>query len=84
MYTISAEILTVILICQFGECIEITKLTYAIIDPFIQALVFLHAVLTSTNLKSCQQHCLSKPPNIMFDNISAYTVCKHTLLSLFI
>ena len=64
-----------ILIWQFGEHIEIAKLTYAIIDPFIlQAWVFLHTVLKSANLKSCQQHCLSKPPNIMSTNISAYTV----------
>ena len=50
-------------------------LTYAIINPFIlQAWVFLHAVLKSANLKSCQQRYLSKPPNIMLANISAYTV----------
>ena len=64
-----------ILIWRFGERIEIAKFTYAIIDSFIlQAWVFLHTVLKSTNLKSRQQRCLSKPPNIMFANISAYTI----------
>ena len=49
----------------------------AIIDPFIlQAWVSLHAVLYTANLKSCQQRFLSKPPNIMFANTSAYTVYK--------
>ena len=64
-----------ILIWRFGERIEITKLTYAIIDPFIlQAWVFLHTALKYANLKSCQQRCFSKPPNIMSANISAYMV----------
>ena len=64
-----------ILIWRFGECIKIAKLTYAIIDPFIpQAWVSLHTELKSANLKSYQQHFLSKPPNIMLANISAYTV----------
>ena len=64
-----------ILIWRFGERIKIAKLTYAIMDPFIlQAWVSLHTVLKSANLKSCQQHYLSKPPNIMFANISAYMV----------
>ena len=45
-----------ILIWRFGKCIEIAKLTYAIIDPFIlQAWVFLHTVLKSANFKSHQQ-----------------------------
>ena len=60
---------------RFGEHIKIAKLTYAIIDPFIlQAWVSLHTLLKSANLKSRQQCCLSKLPNIMFANISAYTV----------
>ena len=46
-----------------------------IIDPFIlQAWVFLHTVMKSTNLKSHQQRFLSIPPNMMFAYISAYTV----------
>ena len=64
-----------ILIWWFGKCIKIAKLTYTIIDPFIlQAWVSLHTVLKSANLKSHQQRVLSKPPNKMFANISAYTV----------
>ena len=60
------------LICN---CLNIAKLTYAIIDPFIlQAWVSLHTVLKTANLKSCQQRFLSKPLNIMFAYISAYTV----------
>ena len=52
------------------------QLTYAIIDPFIlPAWVSLHTELKFANLKSHQQHFLSKPSNIMFTNISAYTVC---------
>ena len=44
-------------------------------NPFIlQAWVSLHTVMKSTNLKSRQQHFLSKPPNIMFTYISAYMV----------
>ena len=72
-----------ILIWQFGERIEIAKLTYAIIDPFIlQAWVSLHTVLKSANLKSRQQRCLSKLPNIMSANISAYMViCMVALAS---
>ena len=31
--------------------------------------------MKSTSLKSRQQHLLSKPQNIMFSYISAYTVC---------
>ena len=55
--------------------IKIANLTYAIIDLFIlQAWVSLHTELKSANLKSHQQCFLSKPPNIMFANISAYTV----------
>ena len=65
----------VILIWQFGDHIKIAKLSYAIIDPFIlQAWVSLHTVLKTTNLKSHQQRLLSKTPNIMFSNNSAYTV----------
>ena len=33
---------------------------------------FLHTIMKSANLKSRQQRCLSKPPNIMFAYISAY------------
>ena len=55
---------------------KIAKLTYANIDPFIlQAWVSIHTVLKCANLKSRQQRFLSKPPNIMFTNNSAYTVC---------
>ena len=69
-----------ILIWRFSKRIEITKLTYAIIDPFIlQAWVFLYTVLKYPNLKSRQQRCLSKPPNIMSANISAYTVLAKQL-----
>ena len=69
--------LTVILIWRFGDHVKITKLTYAIIDPFIlQAWVSLHTVMKSTNLKSCQQHFLSKLPNIVLAYISAYTVLE--------
>ena len=67
-----AEILTVILIWQFGDCIKVTKLTYAIIDPFIYyEHVFLQYSTQTVNLKSCQQQFLSKPPNTMVTNISA-------------
>ena len=67
-----------ILIWRFGERVKIAKLTYAIIDLFIlQAWISLHTELKSTNLKSRQQRFLSKPPNIMFANISAYTVCMY-------
>ena len=60
-----------ILIWRFGDC----QITYAIIDPFIlQAWVSLHTVLKTANLKSRQHRFLSKPPNIMFANNSAYTV----------
>ena len=38
----------------------------------LQAWVFLHAVTKHANFKSCQQHFLSKPPNIMFTYISVY------------
>ena len=66
-----------ILIWRFGECIKIAKLTYAIINPFIlQAWVSLHIELKFANLKFRQQRFLSKPPNILFANISAYTVCN--------
>ena len=64
----------VILIWQFGNRVKIAKLTYAIIDPFIlQAWVSLCTVLNTATSKSRQQF-LSKPPNIMFANNSAYTV----------
>ena len=64
-----------ILIWQFGERIKIAKLTHTIIDPFtLQAWISLHTVLKSANLKSHQQRVLSEPLNIMFANISAYTV----------
>ena len=64
-----------IFIWQSGNSVKITKLTYTIIDPFIlQACVSLHTVLKTTNLNYCQQRFLSKPPNIMFANNSAYTV----------
>ena len=44
---VKSEILTVIL---FGDRVNFTKLTYAIIDPFIlQAWVFLHTVMKSAN-----------------------------------
>ena len=78
VYTVLAEILTVTLIWRFGEHVKIAKLTYAIIDLFVlQAWVSLHTELKSANLKSCQQRFLSKPPNIMFVNISAYTVASY-------
>ena len=65
-----------ILIWWFSERIKIAKLTYAIIDQFIlQVWVSLHTELKSANLKSRQQHFLSEPSNIMFANISVYTVC---------
>ena len=55
--------------------VKIAKLTYTIIDPFIlQAWVSLHTVLKSASLKSRQWYFLNKPPNILFANISAYTV----------
>ena len=64
-----------ILIWQFGDCVKIAKLTYAIIDPFVlQAWVSLHTVLKTANLKSCQQRFLNKLPNIMYANNSAYMV----------
>ena len=64
-----------ILIWRFGDHIKIAKLTYAIINPFIlQAWVSLYTVLKTANLKSCQQRFLSKPPNVMFTNNSAYAV----------
>ena len=67
--------LTVILIWQFGDCVKIAKLTYAIIDSFIlRAWVFIYTVMKSTNLKSRQQRFLSKSSNIMAAYISAYTV----------
>ena len=51
----------------------------AVIDPFIlQAWVSLHTVLKTANLKSRQQHFVSKPSN-MFAKISACMViafCK--------
>ena len=75
-----------ILIWRFGDRVKISKLTYAIIYPFIlQAWVSLHTVLKTANLKSHKQHFLSKPPNTMFTNNSAYIVlCTHmyTLLLL--
>ena len=50
----------------------IAKLTYAIIDPFIlQAWVSLHTIL---QFKIPLTAFLSKPPNIIFVNDSAYTV----------
>ena len=65
-----------ILILQFGDRVNIPKLTYTIIYPFIlQAWVSLQTVLKTANLKSCQQRFLSKLPNIMLANNSAYTVC---------
>ena len=69
------------LIWQFDDRVKIAKLTYVIIDPFIlQAWVSLHTALKITNLKSCQQCCLSIPPNIMFTNNSAYTVLVQWLV----
>ena len=66
------------LIWQFGDRVEIAKVTYAIIDPFIlQAWFSLHTVLKTANLKSRQQQFLSKLPNIMFANISAYTALQN-------
>ena len=63
-----------ILIWQFGNQVKIAK-SYAIIYPFIlQAWVSLHKVLKTINLKSRQQYFLSKPPNIMFANNSAFMV----------
>ena len=53
---------------------------------YTTSMGFLHTVLKSANLKSRQQRCLSKPPNIMFANISAYTVlywCHSCLLTPF-
>ena len=41
---------------------------------YTAAWVSLHTVLKTANLKSRQQRFLSKPPNIMFANNSAYTV----------
>ena len=47
----------------------------------LQVWVSLHTVLKTTNLKSCQQRFLSRPPNTMFTNNSAYTVYyKHGFL----
>ena len=58
-----------ILIWRVGDHVKVIKLTYAIIDPSIlQAWVSLYTVLKTANLKSNQQHFLSKPPNIMFAN----------------
>ena len=55
-----------VLIWHFANRAKMAKLTYTIIDPFmLQAWVFLHTLMKSTNLKSCQQRFLSKPPNIM-------------------
>ena len=62
--------LTVIIIWQFGDCVKIAKLTYAITNQFIlQAWVSLYTVLKTANLKSHQQRFLSISPNIMFANI---------------
>ena len=73
-----------ILLWQFGDRINIAKLTYAIINPFIlQTWVFLHTctLMKSANLKSCQHRFLSKPPNITSAYISAYTVsANHVIL----
>ena len=70
-----------ILIWRFGEHVKIAKLTYAIIDLFIlQTWVSLHTEMKSANLKSRQQRFLSKLPNIMFANISAYTVVTIIML----
>ena len=45
-----------ILIWRFGNCVNITKLTHAIIDPFIlQTWVSVHTVLKADKLKSHQQ-----------------------------
>ena len=68
-----------ILIWWVGDRVKITKLTYTIIDSFIlQAWVSLHTELKTTNLKSCQQRFLSKPPSIRFANNSTYTVYGKT------
>ena len=69
-----------ILIWRFGDHMKIAKLSYAIIDPFIlQAWVSLHTVLKTANLQSHQQHPLSKTPNIMFTNNSAYMVVSSAI-----
>ena len=58
--------------------VNIVKLTYAIIGPFIlQAWISLHTVFKIAKLKSCQQHFLNKPLNLMFANNSAYTICDN-------
>ena len=56
---------------NLANCVKIAKLTYII---NLQAWISLHAEPKPANLKSCQQHFLSKPPNITLTNISGYTV----------
>ena len=61
-----------ILIQRFGNRMKIAKLTYTTsmgVSP--------HNIMIPANLKSRQQHFLSKPPNMMFANISAYMVIHH-------
>ena len=62
-----------ILIWQFGDRLKITKLTDAIIDPFIlQAWVSLHTVFNTANLKSRPQHVLGKPQNNVHQSFCLY------------
>ena len=65
-----------ILIWLFGDHVKIAKLTYGIIDPFI-----LHASMDFSpygnevrQFKIPPTAFSEKLPNIMFANISAYTV----------
>ena len=53
---------------NLANCVKIVKLTYAIIDLFIS--------FSSHRTEIHQQHFLSKPPNIMFANISTCTVYR--------
>ena len=57
-----------VLLCKqnywFGDRINMARLTYTIIDPFIlQAWISLHTVLKTANLKSRQQRIFNKLPN---------------------
>ena len=52
----------------------IAKRHSASLSMLAYAWVAFYIVIKTANLKSRQQSFLSKPPNIMFANISVYTV----------
>ena len=68
-------ILLHILIWWFGESLHDSPSLY------MQAWVSFYTVIKIANLKSRQQHFLSKLPNIIFANISAYTVLFATTMT---